>query len=128
MEALPLMYWIIKIYCTGFYKNPVRSRFIIASPKYTLKPLSKEKYYSKNRIWSGVEISWIVQNNKPVIDSINKRNSRKKAKQVSTSNFSTLCTKIPHNKLFAVLNSVIEFAFRGGTRDKICVFNNNAYE
>ena len=48
------------------YKNPVGSRFIITSAKYTLKPLSKditaifkllykkiEKYYSKNRTWSG---------------------------------------------------------------------------
>ena len=36
METLPLMYWIPKM-----YKNPVGSRFIIASPKCTLKPLSK---------------------------------------------------------------------------------------
>ena len=57
METLALMYWIPKM-----YKNPVGSRFIITSPKCTLKPLSKDitaifklpykkikKYYSKNR-------------------------------------------------------------------------------
>lgn len=98
MEALPLMYWIIKIYCTGFYKNPVRSRFIIASPKYTLKPLSKEKYYSKNRIWSGVEKSWIVQNNKPVIDSINKLNSRKKLSRCQLLIF------LPYAQKYRIIN------------------------
>ena len=37
METLALMYWIPKM-----YKNPVGSRFIITSPKRTLKPLSKD--------------------------------------------------------------------------------------
>ena len=36
IEGLPLMYCI-----PNMHKNPVRSRFIIASPKCTLKPLSK---------------------------------------------------------------------------------------
>ena len=37
MNTLPLMYWIPKM-----HTNPVGSRFIIASPKCTLKPLSKD--------------------------------------------------------------------------------------
>ena len=45
---------------------------------------------------------------------------------MSTFDFSTLHTTIPHDKLLAVLNSIIEFAFRVDTRDKICVSNNNA--
>ena len=44
-----------------------------------------------------------------------------------TSNFFTLCTKILHDKLFTVLNPITEFAFWGGTGDKICVLHNNAY-
>ena len=46
---------------------------------------------------------------------------------MSTSDFSNLHTKIPHDKLLAVLNSVIEFAFRSGARHKICALNNKAY-
>lgn len=101
MEILPLMYWIPKM-----YKNPVGSRFIIASPKCTLKPLSKnitatfklfqkkiEKYYSKNRIWSGVKRFGAVKNNVPFIDSVNKR-----------FDVFTLYTKRPSDKLLAVLN------------------------
>ena len=35
----------------------------------------------------------VIQNNNPVIDSINKLNSHKKAKEVSTLDFSTLYIK-----------------------------------
>lgn len=79
METLLSMYWI-----PTMHKNAVESKFIIALPKCTLKPLSEdmtaifnlfskkiEKYYSKNRIWPRVKIFWFIQNNKPVIDSTN---------------------------------------------------------
>ena len=32
-----------------------------------------------------------------------------------------------YDKFLAVLNSITEFPFRGGTRDKTCVLNNRAY-
>ena len=48
-------------------------------------------------------------------------------KYVSTFDFPTLYPKRPHDKLLAVLNAIFEFAFRGGTRDKICVLKNTAY-
>ena len=63
------------------YKNPVGSRFIITSAKYTLKPLSKDitaifkLLYKKlkstiQKIELGLEIKrfWAIQNNKSVID------------------------------------------------------------
>ena len=37
MDCLPMMYWIHKI-----RKNPVGNRFIVASPKCSLKPLLKD--------------------------------------------------------------------------------------
>jgi hypothetical protein len=40
---------------------------------------------------------------------------------VSSFDFSTLYTKIPHDKLIDVLNKVIDFAFKGGTRNKISI-------
>ena len=55
-------------------------------------------------------VNW---NNKPVIDSVNKR-----------LDFSTLYTRISHDKLLAVLNSITEFAFRDGSRDTICALDN----
>ena len=86
-----------------------------------------EKYYSKNRIRSGVKRFWVIQNNKSVMGSISDLNSRKKAKQLSNFDFSTLYTKIHHDRLLAILNSVPNCAFRGDTRDKRCLLNNNAF-
>ena len=135
MEVLPLIYWIPKM-----HKNPTSFRFIIASPRCSLKPLSKdltsifklfykkvERYYTKSRIWSGLKQFWVIQNNKPVIEDINKISKRKAARTVSTFDFSTLYTKIPHNKLISVLNNIIDFAFKGGTRDYISVSKSQAY-
>ena len=42
-------------------------------------------------------------------------NKRKQAKFINTFDFSTLYTKIPHDKLLYVLDSLIEFCFKGGT-------------
>ena len=42
-------------------------------------------------------------------------------KKLSTFNFSTLYTKIPHDKLLDILYKVVDFVFRGGTRDYIII-------
>ena len=76
MDCLPSMYWIPKM-----HKSPVGERFIIASPKCSLKPLLKDatsilklfqkqiqSYHDKERIWKGVSNFWVIQNNQPVID------------------------------------------------------------
>ena len=55
-----------------------------------------------------------MRNNKPVIDAMNGLNKRKKATSVSTFDLSTLYTKLTHNKLLMVLNSLINFCFDGG--------------
>ena len=53
--------------------------------------------------------------------SIHKINSRSKARSVMTFDFSTLYTKIPHNKLLYVLNQLVDFCFKGGDKSFIVV-------
>jgi hypothetical protein len=43
------------------------------------------------------------------------------AKRVSSFDFSTLYTNIPHDKLINVLSEIINFSFKGGTRSYIYV-------
>ena len=43
------------------------------------------------------------------------------AKQISTFDFSTLYTKIPHDELLEVLYNIVYFVFKGGTRDVISI-------
>ena len=86
-----------------------------------------ERYHTKGKVWSGIKTFWTIQNNYPVISSINKLNKRKAAKSMSTFDFSTLYTKIPHDKLLYVLNEITDFAFKGGTRDCVTVYNSGAF-
>ena len=73
-----------------------------------------EKCNDKFRFFTGVNTFWVVHNNKPVIDAINGLSKRTKATSVSAFDFSTLHTKLSHNKLLIVLNSLIYFSFDGG--------------
>ena len=48
-------------------------------------------------------------------------NNRKNAKQISKLNFSTLYLKIPRNKLLNILYKIVDFVFKGCTRDYIAI-------
>ena len=129
MLTLPDIYWTPKL-----HKNPVKFRFIIASKYCTIKHLSKnissifslfnkqiETYNKKSHYYSGIKSYWIIQNRDPVLEAVNKSVSRKSAKCVSSFDFSTLYTSIPHDKLLEVLGKIIDFVFKGGTRKKIAI-------
>lgn len=45
---------------------------------------------------------------------MNKLNARNEALSISTFDFSTFYTKIPHGKLINVINKLIDFCFAGG--------------
>ena len=52
------------------------------------------------------------------------KNQLKVYHALTSVDFSTLYTNIPHNKLLDKLNDLVEFAFKGGNRNNIC-FNSN---
>ena len=106
-HRLPNMYWMSKI-----DKNPFKAKFIIASPKSSIKPLARtitsifrlffrqiQIYNDKCRFFTGVNTFWVVQNSISVTDVMNGFNKRRKVTSVSTFHISTLYTKLPHNKL-----------------------------
>ena len=57
---------------------------------------------------------------------MNGLNERRKANSLSTFDFSTLHTKLPHNKPLMVLNGLIDFCFDGGECKYITVNNYGA--
>ena len=133
-HQLLYMYWMPKM-----HKNPIKARFIIASPKSSIKPFDgsvtsifrlffREIQTCNDKCWfsTGVNTFWIVWNNKPVIDAMNGINKGRKDTSVSTFGFSTLYTKLPCNNLQMVLNSLIDFCFSGGERKYIRVNNYGA--
>ena len=114
-HRLPIMYWIPKM-----HKNPIKARFIIASPKSSIKPLARtitsifclffrqlQTCNNKCRFSTGVNTFWVVQTNKPVIDAMNELNKRRKATSVSTFDFCTLidfCFDVGESKCITVNN------------------------
>ena len=57
---------------------------------------------------------------------MNELNKQRKSTSVSTFDFSTLYTKLTHNKLLMVLNSLTEFSFDGGECKYVTVNNYGA--
>ena len=127
--VLPIMYWTPKM-----HKTPSGQRFIIASKHCSTKPLSKavssafklifnqiERFHTNAKFFKNYNKFWVLQNVDPIIDILRSINSRKKAKSISTFDFSTLYTKLPHDKLITQLSKVIDLAFKGGDKKYIHV-------
>ena len=64
--------------------------------------------------FSKVKSFWPVQNNQPAIDVSEKLNSRNKVLSITTYDFSTPYTNIPHNKRKNVMSELINACFKGG--------------
>ena len=132
---LPAMYWIPKL-----HKTPIGARFIIASKSCSIKPISKavssvfklifkqiELFHAKSKFYSNYNLFWVIQNSRPVIEKMKQINSRNKAKSITTYDFSTLYTNIPHSDLTEKLDKIIDIAFEGGKSKYIRVNDTRVY-
>ena len=128
-NCLPCIYWLSKM-----HEIPSGARFIIGGKKCINKQLSKhvtsafklcysqiDAYHKKTYYSSGAKTFWVIQNNSLPLECIKKISKRKNAKQISTFDFSTLYTKIAHDKVLDILYEVVDFVFKGGTRDYILI-------
>ena len=133
-HSLPGMYWLPKL-----HKNPFKFRFIAASSKCTTKNLSvllprgleKIQQYLTNRcniIYknSGVNAMWILKNSQSLLHSM-KDNHIDRYESISTWDFSTLYTTIPHSDLLKRLNKLIKLAFDKNGDASLLVNERNSY-
>ena len=134
-KTLPIMYWIPKM-----HKNPIGARFIVASKTCSIKPITKvisrifkmffsqiENFHHKSKFYSNFKKFRMVQNSFPIIEKLNCIDKRKQAKCISTFNFSTLYTTIPHDLLVEVLSEMIDFVFRSSCRNRIGFSTSSIY-
>ena len=118
---LPMIYWMPKM-----HYSPSRRRFIIASSNCSTKPLSAlaskvfnhifkqlKSFHAKSFFYSNYNFFWAIENSSPFIAKLNAINESKGAKSISTYDFSTLYTTLPHLDLLRVLNELVDFAFDG---------------
>ena len=78
-----------------------------------------ESFHNKSFFYSGWMKFWVVQNYFPIGTKLNKINIKKKAKSISTFNFSTLHTTILHKLLLKVLSEIINFVFKSNVKKRI---------
>ena len=123
-KTLPIMYWMPKMHYT-----PSRARFIMSSAKCSTKLISAvvstafrlifsqiQNFHEKSTFYKNYNRFWVINNSKPLIEKLSVINTRKKACEISTFDFSTLYTKLPHDDLIKVLNCHIDFVFDGGPK------------
>ena len=124
IQCLPFMYWMPKM-----HYQPSRARFIVASAVCSTKPISNlvsiifkkvfqqvQSFHSKAHFYKHYKRFWVIQNSKILLQKLEKINLKKGAKDISTFDFSTLYTKLPHKDLIKVLQDIVEFAFNGGRK------------
>ena len=117
-DKLPTMYWLPKL-----LKRPYKARFIANSSACTTTELSKlltscltaikshvlryceTVYETSNKNWF-----WSIKNSGEVLSKLKCRGSR--ATSLSTYDFSTLYTTLPHNQIKEKLLDLIEWTFK----------------
>ena len=82
-----------------------------------------QSFHEKASFYKNYNKFWVIENSKPVLDHLDKLNKYGKAKSISTFDFSTLYTTLPHNDLVNVLNSLIDFVFNGGKIQQVAIEN-----
>ena len=116
-DKLPTLYWLPKL-----HKRPYKTRFIANSSSCTTTELSKLltlfltaikkhviKYCDKIFERSGRNLFWSIKNSNEVLNKLKSRQFR--AFSLSTYDFSTLYTTIPHNLIKEKLNDLTEWTF-----------------
>ena len=124
IRCLPFMYWMPKM-----HYNPSRARFIVASAVCSTKPISNvvsiifkkifqqlQSFHLKSHFYKNYNRFWVIENSKNLLKKLDALNLKKNAKDISTFDFSTLYTKLPHKDLIKVLHEIINFVFNGGRK------------
>ena len=126
--------------CTG-YLNPIKpckARFIANSSSCTTTELSKlltscltavkkhviqycEKVYER----SGKNLFWSIKSSGEILDKLKARDFN--ATSLSTYDFSTLYTTLPHNFIEDKLNDIIERTFHGEGSPYLACNDRNAF-
>ena len=116
-RKLPTMYWIPKL-----HKTPYKARFIANSTSCTTTSISKllisclskikdhwQRYAEKAFENSQVNLFWSIKNSTEILDKLQKK--RYLASTISTYDFSTLYTTLPHTLIKYKLSKLIEKTF-----------------
>lgn len=133
-KKMPFLYWTAKL-----HKNPYAHRFITSGRGCATQPLSIQVGYCLKTVLNivrnnakfhrkktNVNNCFVIDNRDPVTAFINNCNKSNNVHSVSTYDFKTLYTSIPHNKLKQSLSSTIRSAFTSRKKKFISVSRGKA--
>jgi hypothetical protein len=134
LSNLPFIQLLIK-----FHKTPIKFRTIISSSKAFTKIASEKvamclklitkrmmNYCSTIRTCTSINAFWIINNNKPIIDTMEKLSKQNKAVSISTFDFTTLYTTIDHHELISKLSYIVDLAFKSSRHKFIRIYHKSA--
>ena len=132
-DKVPTLYWLPKL-----HKKPYKARFIANSSSCTTTELSKLltscltavkkhviKYCEKVYERSGKNLFWSIKNSGEILDKLKARDFN--ATSLSTYDFSTLYTTLPHNLIKIKLIDLIERTFQREGSSYLACNDRNAF-
>ena len=132
-SQLPTMYWIPKL-----HKNPYKARFIANSSSCSTTNLSKLitsclteiknhviRYCEKVYVNSGFNMFWSIKNSSDILNKLIKKNFQ--VSEISTYDFSTLYTTLPHNLIKDKMTKLIKKTFAREKTTYLACNNDNAF-
>ena len=121
------MYWTPKM-----QKELIHVRFIVVSKKGITKLISTavsityklifqqiKSFYDKSHFYPSLKEFCDIENSKLILENMEQICGQANAKAISTFDFFTLYTNLPHFDLINVLNNLIDFAIKGGNKKYI---------
>lgn len=121
------MYWTPKM-----QKELIHVRFIVVSKKCITKLISTavsiayklifqqiKSFYDKSHFYPSLKEFCDIENSKLILENMEQICGQANAKAISTFDFFTLYTNLPHFDLINVLNNLIDFAIKGGNKKYI---------
>ena len=132
-DKVPTLYWLPKL-----HKKPYKARFIANSSSCTTTELSKLltscltaikkhviKYCEKVYERSGKNLFWSIKNSGEILDKLKARDFN--ATSLSTYDFSTLYTTLPHNLIKDKLIDLIKRTFQREGSPYLACSDRNAF-
>ena len=131
-KKLPVIYWTPKL-----HKTPYKARFIANSSRCTTTKVSKlltsclteikshvKRYCDKVYENSGINLFWSIKNSG---DVLNKLSTFDSVSSLSTYDFSTLYTSLPHNLIKEKLSALIRKTFARENKEFLACNSDNAF-
>lgn len=98
-------------------QNLFQQQFVSITYKLIFQQI--KSFYDKSHFYPSLKEFCDIENSKLILENMEQICGQANAKAISTFDFFTLYTNLPHFDLINVLNNLIDFAIKGGNKKYI---------